>query len=218
MDFDAELEDAQYVFLTFLKNPLVSLPYTEQRITGLLSVFNGVNKKVSNNGRQRPPAGSGVDDFEFWCPQRRPEGQNIAISLSEPVQLFGPENLRNGVDRPVTGPNAWVTDPNDANPSITLRWEAPRSISRIDLVFDTDMDHAMESVLMTHTERVMPFCVRNYRIEDADGNAIYQKEGNYQTRNTIIFDKPLATDRLTIHMEHPSDRVPAALFAVRCYS
>src|SRR5690606_18327113 len=50
LDFNVALEEAQYVFLTFLKNEHVSLPYTEQRITGLLSVFNGVNKKVSNNG------------------------------------------------------------------------------------------------------------------------------------------------------------------------
>src|SRR5690606_33169389 len=64
LDFGVELGEAQYVFLTFLENEHVRLPYTEQRITGLLSVFNGVNKKVSNNGRQRPPANSGVDEFE----------------------------------------------------------------------------------------------------------------------------------------------------------
>ena len=217
LDFDVEVDETQYVFLTFLKNARVSLPYTEQRITGMLSVFNGVNKKVSNNGRQRPPAGSGVDDFEFWCPQRRPEGQNIALRFSEPIQLFGPENLRNGIDRPVTGPNAWVADRQDASPSITLQWESLQSISRIALVFDTDTDHAMESVLMTHPERVMPFCVRNYRIEDGECNVVYRREGNYQTRNTVTFDQPLITDRLTIHVEHPSAQVPAALFAIRCY-
>lgn len=217
LDFDVVLDDDQYVFLTFLKNEQVSLPYTEQRITGLLSVFNGINKKVSNNGRQQPPPDSGIDDFEFWCPQRRPAGQNIAISLSEPVSMFDAANLRNGVDRPVTRSNAWVADPRDANPGVSLKWESVQLISRIDLVFDTDIDHAMESVLMTHPERVMPFCVRNYRIVDAEGKIVYQKEGNYQTRNTITFDKPVITDKLTIHVEHPSENVPAALFAIRCY-
>ena len=217
LDFDVELEADQYVFLAFLKNEHVSLPYTEERITGLLSVFNGVNKKVSNNGRQVPPADSGVEEFEFWCPQRRPEGQNIALRLSEPVRVFDREHVRNGIDRPVLAPNAWVADPQDADPVLTLQWDAPQSINRIDLAFDTDADHAMESVLMTHPERVMPFCVRNYRIEDAAGNIVYRKEGNYQTRNSITLDEPLATDRLTIHVEHPSENVPAALFAVRCY-
>jgi len=217
IEFDVTLAEGQYVFLTFLKNPTVQLPYTEQRITGLLSVFNGVNKAVSNHGRQLPPADSGVDDFEFWCPQRRPSGQNIAIQLSEPVDLFDAENLRNGVDRPVSGPNAWVADPEDPDPQVMLSWDSQRSIRRIDLIFDTDTDHPMESVLMTHPERVMPFCVRNYRIVDATGDVIYQKEGNYQTRNTIVLDKPVLTDKLTVYMDHPSENVPAALFAIRCY-
>src|SRR5690606_322699 len=118
LDFGVVLEEKQYVFLTFLGNPEVQLPYTNQRITGLLSVFNGVNKKVSNNGYQQPPVGSGVDEFEFWCPQRRPEGQNIAIALADRLLAFEPDNIRNGVDRPVTGPNAWVADPNDVDPYV----------------------------------------------------------------------------------------------------
>ncbi len=218
LDFDVALVDAQYVFLTFLKNPSVRLPYSERRVTGLLTVFNGVNKKVSNNGRQRPPADSGVDDFEFWCPQRRPEGQNIALRLSDPISLFCAENLRNGIERPVSHPNAWVADPFDENPHVRLSWNVPQWIARVELAFDTDFDHAMESVLMTHPERVMPFCVSNYRIEDAAGNTVYQKEGNYQTRNVITFDQPLQTGRLTIFVEHPSKDVPAALFAIRCYA
>src|SRR5690606_21377142 len=88
LDFNVALEEAQYVFLTFLKNEHVSLPYSVQRITGLLSVFNGVNKKVSSNGRQRPSAGSGVDEFEFWCPQLRPQRQNIGVRVSDPLRLF----------------------------------------------------------------------------------------------------------------------------------
>ncbi|PPL00487.1 FAD-dependent oxidoreductase [Parapedobacter indicus] len=217
LDFDIELQDNQYVFLTFLKNSQVKLPYTEERITGLLSVFNGVNKAVSNHGKQLPPVDSGIDEFEFWCPQRRPGGQNIAIQLSEPVKLFDVDNVRNGIDRPVSGPNAWVADPADGAPKVTLSWPGPQSINRIQLVFDTDTDHPMESVLMTHPERVMPFCVRRYRIEDAAGTVVYQREGNYQTRNTIVFDRPVITDKLTVYVEHPSENIPASLFAIRCY-
>lgn len=216
LDFNVQLVESQYVFLTFLKNPLVKIPYTEKRITGLLSVFNGVNKKVSNNGRQVPPVNSGVDDFEFWCPQRRPEGHNIAFSLSEPVRLFDSENLRNGVDRPVMQPNAWVAEPEDPHPHVKLEWDTPQTINSVELVFDTDNDHAMESVLMVHPERVMPFCVRNYRIEDEKGNIIYQKEGNYQTRNMITFEAPLMTNKLTIYVEHPGENVPAGIFSIFC--
>src|SRR5690606_13913342 len=77
IDFDLSLTEDEYVFFTLLKNPKIQLAYSKQRISGLLSVFNGENKKVSNTGKQVPPEGMGVDTFEFWCPQRRPEGHNF---------------------------------------------------------------------------------------------------------------------------------------------
>ena len=42
--------------------------------------------------------------------------------------------------------------------------------------FDTDFDHPMESVLMGHPERDMPFCIKRYRIT-ADGRALYSMHG-----------------------------------------
>nr|WP_121269818.1 FAD-dependent oxidoreductase [Pedobacter schmidteae] len=218
IDFDLILDKAQYVFVCFLINEKVQLAYSDERITGILSVFNGVNKAVSNNGKQVAPEGSGVDSFEFWCPQRRPEGQNIALQCAEVIHRFSAEDVRNGTDRPTVQPNAWVADRADQAPTLELSWEEVQSVQKIDLVFDTDTDHPMESVLMTHPETVMPFCVRNYHIEDEQGNEVYRKKDNYQTRNEIIFESPLETKKLTIILEHPSAQVPAALFSVRCYS
>lgn len=218
IDFDCAIEADQYVFVCFLSNEKISLSYTNERITGLLSVFNGKNKAVSNNGKQVAPEGSGVDSFEFWCPQRRPEGQNIGLQLSHTIDAFEAENIRNGTDRPTVQPNAWVANPLDKTPAVELRWQGEQSIRKMVLVFDTDSDHPMESVLMTHPETVMPFCVRDYQIEDENGTIVYEKQDNYQTINEILFEQPLTTKQLKIVLQHPSANVPAALFAVRCYS
>jgi len=212
-----EIADS-YLFLCFDKNPAIKLGFTSQRITGMLSVFNLVNKAVSNYGKQTPTEDIGVDEFEFWCPQRRPEGLNLALEFEPALDSFQARNVINGIDRPVLSPNAWVADFGDKNPVLKLKWDGPQSISRIELVFDCDYDHPMESVLMTHPESVMPFCVRNYRIADTSGNILFEKSGNYQTRNSIKFTTPVYTDELLIHLEHPSELVPAALFAIRCYS
>ncbi|MCF3110580.1 FAD-dependent oxidoreductase [Niabella sp. CC-SYL272] len=218
VDTGLQLNHPQYLFLCFLKNEEVQIAYSRQRITGFVSVFNGVNKAVSNNGKQRAPEGSGVDSFEFWCPQRRPEGQNLALRFSEPVFTAGTGNLTNGIDRPTDQPNAWIADPGDAQPSVKLAWATPQQIRQIHLAFDTDFDHAMESVLMTHPETTMPFCVQDYQVEDEWGNLLYQKEGNFQTRNVIVLEQPVVTKQLVIRMKHPSAAVPAALFSVRCYA
>src|SRR5690606_13755979 len=112
----------------------------------------------------------------------------------------------------------WVASYDDRNPYIKFTWNDPQTIRQIDLMFDTDYDHPMETVLMGHPEDVMPFCVRNYRIMDDQGNTVFEKQGNYQTYNQIRLESAVVTRELTIFVEHPSEHVPAAVFGVRCYS
>jgi len=218
IDFDVEMVTDDYVYLMFAGHPDIEIGYTEKRLTGVLSVFNSKNKAVSNNGKQVPPVGTGVDEFEFWCPQRRPNGQNLAIKLSKTQSVFDVENLLNGIDRPVSQPNAWAANLNDPKPSLNLLWETAQVIKKIDLWFDSDFDHPMESVLMTHPENVMPFCVRNYVVKNDNNEIIFEQKNNYQTRNEIIFEKEIIAKNLTIELQHPSGNIPAALFAVRCYA
>lgn len=218
IDFDIALETDDYVYLMFAGHPDIEIGYTEKRLTGVLSVFNSKNKAVSNNGKQVPPVGTGVDEFEFWCPQRRPNGHNLTINLSKTQSVFGVENLLTGIDRPVSQPNAWAADPDDVKPSLNLSWETAQVIKKIDLWFDSDFDHPMESVLMTHPENVMPFCVRNYIIKNDNNEIIFEQKNNYQTRNQVILEKEIITKNLTIELQHPSGNIPAALFAVRCYA
>jgi hypothetical protein len=218
LGFKVQIAEPTYAFVIIRKNPLVSLPYSDSRVTGILSVFNLINKAVSNYGKQEPEKDLGVDAFEFWCPKRRPSGRNLAFRVEPSLPVFGAVNVRNGIARPTNQPNAWVADPADANPVLSLQWDEPQTIRRIELCFDTDWDHPMETVLMTHPESVMPFCVRNYLILDEHGQVIHHQQDNYQTRNTIRLATPLRTRQLTLEVEHPDKNVPAALFEFRCYA
>lgn len=98
----------EYAFVCFLKNELISLNCTQMRVTSLVTVFNSINKKVSNFGKQVPPANSGIDEFEFWCPRRRPHGHNFSLWIQDGLNGFNAEQVKNGVNRPTTKPNAWV--------------------------------------------------------------------------------------------------------------
>ncbi len=216
IDFEHALRQDQYAFITFLKNEKVWLKASNRRLTGVLSVFNKIHQAVSNNGRQEPPEGIGIDRFEFWTPERRPEGHNLALQITPGIAAYAPENLTNGFTRPTHQTNAWVADLHDPTPTIRLQWEEPQKISLIQLHFDTDFDHPLESSLMGHPEHVMPFCVRNYRIRDQNGHMIYEKKDNHQTINSIALQEPVITDSLVVELEHPSAEVPAALFAVCC--
>jgi hypothetical protein len=215
--FNARMKEATYAFLVFRKNTDVQLHFSLERITGLLSVFNQINPAVSNFGKQVPPSDIGIDTFEFWCPQRRPAGHNVAVKFKTPLSCFGVENIRNGIARPTTQPNAWVADLSDKTPQVSLSWNEQQTIREIIIKFDTDLDHPMESVLMGHPENVMPFCIRNYTIVKDGNEVIHQQRNNYQTINKIIFEKAIVTTSLTFLVEHPSENTPAAIFEILCY-
>jgi len=216
-DFKIEIDAARYVFFCFMPNPLVSVHCSEQRVSGILSVAKKTNPAVSNYGAQTAPSGSGVESFEFWTPQRRPSGHNLAMKIEPGLDLFAPANVVNGISRPTCQPNAWTADFADPRPSLTLRWPEPQRIARLELGFDTDFDHPMESVLMGHPERAMPFCVKHYRIIDGNGQVVTEVADNHQTRNTVRWPQPLLTDCLTIECLESHGPVPAALFEVRAY-
>ncbi|MBZ0299949.1 MAG: FAD-dependent oxidoreductase [Anaerolineae bacterium] len=208
--FDAALDEAQYVFVCLLPNEQVHVHLSSQRVTGLLA--------VQQHRLQEPPADIGVETFEFWTPPRRPNGQNIAFQLSAPLDSFAPENLGSGFARPTTGTNAWVAAFDDAAPTLTIQWAEPKSIRKVVLAFDTDADHAMETVLLGHPENTMPFCVQHYRLLDGSGRVLAECADNHQSLNRICLDAPVQTDRLVVELLASHGNVPGSLFAVRCYA
>ena len=208
----------QYGFICLHGDKKIEVACSEQRVTGLLTVKKKFNREVSNTGEQIPPEGIGIDRFEFWVPDRRPGGHNLAFRLSEPLCAFEVGQLTTGWFRPTTASNAWVASLDDPNPKLQLAWDTEQSIGEVVLHFDTDFDHAMESSQWGHPEDVMPFCVRDMVIRDADGNELHRCNGNYQSIYRIGLKAAGATTALSIELAHPSKQVPAALFGVRIYA
>jgi hypothetical protein len=236
LKFAANIDVPRYAFVCLMANPDVAVHLSEQRVTGVLAVTQKFNRAVAKSPRQEPPPGSGLDSFEFWIPQRRPGGKNLAAKIDPPLACFGVVNLTNGLARPTNQPNAWVADFAHEQPTLRLTWDRPQEIARVELSFDTDFDHPMESVQMGHPERVMPFCVREVLIAQgvrvpghaghpatdresshATGLVLAELRHNHQSRRTIRFSNPVVTDCLDIRLVAPHANIPAALSEVRCY-
>jgi hypothetical protein len=213
--FNTSLDQDKYGFIVLLKNKRVQVKTTEYRQTAVLSVFNKKHLAVSNQGAQNPPKGSGFDAFEFWTPDRRPGGRNIAMKIQPPITDFGLEGFLNGYTRPTNKSNAWVADLSDPKPRIEMRWEKPQKIHGLQLHFDTDFDHPLESSLQGHPESIVPFVVRKYSIRNCSDEIIYKCKNNHQTINKVMFPEPVMTAGLKVEFEHPSKDVPASLFFIQ---
>ncbi len=218
LNFSAKLPDDAYVFVCLLANPAIEVGETAAVMTGVTSVVHRHDTKVAKSAKQSPPENSGIDEFEFWTPQRRPRGKNLAVAVELPSDVFAAEQVTNGFQRPTTRANAWVAAIDDPTPTLTLQWPTPKTVGRIELVFDPDWDQPLENIVMQHPERVMPTIVRNLRVFGADGKILAELRDNHQA--VCVIDLPTAevTDHIEIELEHPSADVPAALFEVRCYA
>jgi FAD dependent oxidoreductase len=237
MHFKSTFEEDRFAFVCLIHNEDVAVHLSDQRLTGVLALSQSGNKAVAKSNTQSPPPGIGIDTFEFWIPKRRPLGKNFAMKITPPLRAFPASNLTNGISRPTRASNAWVADFSQEQPILRLSWPVPQKISMIEIDFDTDFDHPMESVLMGHPERDMPFCVSDLRIiasteapksADSGRNAVGTCEqtarkvvaeiiGNHQSCRVIHLSTPLVTDHLEIQVLAPSVNVPAALFAIRCF-
>ncbi len=214
---DIKLNDDQYVFFIIHKNAKVNVQYSEERVTGVLSVFNTVNAAVSNYGKQDAPESIGIDSFEFWVPKRRPEGKNLAFKLNTSISISEIANLKTLIQRPTNQTNAWIANFEDVSPELKIKWLSRQLINELVLCFDPDWDHPLETVLINHPESIIPFCVQDYSIWDDQNELIYEKSGNYETLNSIRFDKPINSSELTIRLKKSNTHIPVSLFSIQIY-
>ncbi len=212
--FGNALEADQYAFVTFMAAEGVSIRESRTRVTGIMTVYNKYNKAVAKSAEQKAPENSGIDSFEFWIPERRPGGANIAMEIAPALDVFDCPDVLNGYVRPFIRPNAWVAELDDRNPELTLEWKTPKTLHGLVLYFDTDYDHSMECVQMGHPENVIPFCVNRYSVTDGEGRLLYETSENYSTINRISFSVPVTTSVLRLKFEKAHENIPVSLFQI----
>lgn len=210
IDLSASVEEDRYVWFVLCKNPAVKVHTSTRYVTGLLNVLNWVE--------QTPPEHIGVESIPIWHPERRPRQRNFAFRLSTPISRFTPNQLCNGFQRPTNAANAWIAEWGDSTPKLTATWDKPTRIQQVDLTFDTDSDHVMESVFKGHPERAMPGCVRAFRLLDDQGNEFHRCDHNHQSRQSIVLPRPVVTQALHLEFSGTWGTAPVGLFSWRAYS
>lgn len=175
-----------------------------------------MNASVAKSLVQLPSEGSGIDTFAFWLPERRPEARLLAATFDPPLSLFCPANVINEYARPWRGANAWAPSADDSAPTLKLDWKVAQVLRELSITFDTDFDHPMESVLLSHPERVMPGCITAFRVSTVEGRELAEVIENHQTRWRIILPKPVETRGLRIKILSHGE-APPAIFNVSCW-
>ena len=137
------------------------------------------------------------------------------------------EMVINGVHRGVfEKSNRWISDPNQPLPQwIELRFDQPRPVGQVDLVFDTRLNHRLSLSLsdrVTKTMRRGPQleCVKDYEIQVLDGESartVVRVEGNYQRKRVHRFDAATVSG-LRLKVNATWGDKSARLFEIRAYA
>jgi hypothetical protein len=208
IDFkDITLTQPGYIFLIFKENKDIQMQLSEERITGFLRLHFRWREDCSKIGGET---------YDVFCPERRPAGQNYAFTAQPPIKLFAPRNIQNGWQRITSQPNAWVAAQNDTNAWLKLAWKTPQKISSVQLYFDGDFDHAMETVLWGHPERAVVFGVKRYQLLDQTNKILLEEDNCHQARMEHHFPQSISTSSLTLRILETWG-APPALFELRCY-
>ncbi|KAH8168522.1 FAD dependent oxidoreductase domain-containing protein [Sarocladium implicatum] len=212
--FTVENPQTQYVFLSFLQNEAVAMNTSLTRVSGLMT--------VEHECTQEPPSDVGVETFERWTPVRRPQGHNLALRVSEPIKAWNITNIQNGVPRPTKRANCWVPQGSGERQMLEISWDAPISLKELVVLFDTDYDHALESVLRGHPERNIPFCVSSWRVLDLSGGEekeLFREDGNYHSRRSAVMDPAVSVTKIGVEILglNGDENVRGGIFEVRAY-
>jgi len=213
------LKEAQYGYYVFLANADVEIRCTAQRVTGILTLFNHhAQGGVDQAGNTARTSDIGVDEFELWSPRRRPAGHNFALGLSAPIAPFSAQQIGNGIYRPTSTVNAWVADPTDLAPTLSMTWPTPQKITRVVIDLDPDWDHTMESVMLWHPDRAMPFTASDFQLETEAGAVLAKVTGNYLARCEVMLEKPVSLRCLVLRIQRMNGPCPAAVFGIGVYA
>lgn len=214
-----DLPENSYIYLCILKNDKVEIPFSTEHFIGLLTLYQKETPVVSNYGKQNPPKGIGIESFDFWTPDKKSGGKNLAIQMDPPIQNFPILNIKNNYLRPTADgfSNVWQAQLADVQPKLRITWPTKQKITVIKLFFDCDYDNALPCVLVSHPYSEIPSLVGEYKIYDANNNLIHKTINNYQAINEIEFKNPIHTDKLTITFTKKDKNYPIAVYKVAIY-
>ncbi len=189
------------------ESPLACEP--NRPVVVVLEPVEGVSWAIST---QEPPGTqAGIWDAElgYW---RWIHGSLVVAS--DPVSTpYGPDNIVSGVTRPEQATNLWVSDPAAALPqSVTLRWEQPVDIGRVEVTFDSQLSGWV-------WEGPFLCLARDYRIAACAGGAersVAEVTGNHQRRR--VHDAEISgVDALTLTITATNGAATARVVEIRVY-
>lgn len=145
------------------------------------------------------------------------------VSRTTPEQpVYGPAMVVNPHSRPTRGPNLWVSAASsfDRPEWIELSWQSPRSISEVQILFDSSLHFHFWQSWQGYPVNAIPSIIRDYRIiatrGDGSSSVIAEITGNHQ-RNRRHRVELEDVRRLRVEIVNTNGLSRAQVYSVRAF-
>ncbi len=140
------------------------------------------------------------------------DNNNWCFETVPPLRLYPASNAVNGLSR-VTGaaPNMWISKPGPPQ-HLELDFGREQSISRVELIFDTNLDKPCYCGVPRE-------CVRDYEVQawqDGQWQTVLNVTGNYQRRRLHTFD-PVSAGKFRLLVTATNGDPSARVYEFRCF-
>lgn len=141
----------------------------------------------------------------------------LSLRLDPPQRPFAPANVVNGRAWPEDLPNLWVSAPSAELPQcLELAFERAATISRVQLVFDTNLARATQSQSGFYRA---PECVRAFTLSGLTSRGwqeLARIDDNFQRRRIVEFE-PLELHALKVAVRQTNGDRSSRIFEIRAY-
>lgn len=146
-------------------------------------------------------------------------GKTPRVRLSPDTEAYSEQKVVGGYQRFYGGPNMWVSQPEQAEQSLTLEWDAPQQVHSIRLVFDDDTDVELNTLHHHRTpDRIFPELVRDYVLEArSEGGWLEIARVEANRRRQRVHDVKATADALRLRVLATNGVPQARVVSFRVY-
>ena len=205
---DLELPAGHY-FIELEANPALELAMSAYSFTGAITA----RKKQNSNPTHVDYRTGEMKPYEWAVTQGC-----LCFHVDCEQETFAAENLKNGYTRPYVHSNIWHSkDKNDQK--ITLRWETPQQISKIKLIFDSNLNRFCRSAETDYTDlfyRIVKDYAIYYKTQDGSMRLLCEVKDNFQRVNELDFET-VCTDEIAVSLGDTHGQDFFSIYEIRCY-
>lgn len=199
------------IFIQIHKNDHVNLAMTQERVNGVFYLTMQTSEEYSTY----VDVNTLENVNELWARQ-----EELPCFKVNHEDIYSGWNINNGYARNHRLPNLWLSEKNNKQEWVSLKFNDMKEVKQLMLIFDSNLDSIYHNLEIYNDFNAFPQIVKSYKVlakKDESYVEIASVSDNYQRKNMIEFPM-ISTDEIKIVFEQTNGSPRVGVYEIRAYS